>query len=64
MNLVYAWCVTNIEPEKREQWEMMLTEPLPGQVEVKAAPTPLQAEDEGADFMAAMAMHAQVTRRG
>lgn len=55
MNLVFAWCVERIEPEKREQWEMMLTEPLPGME--KAAPTSIQAEDEGADFMAAMAMH-------
>ena len=56
MNLVFAWCVERIESDKREQWEMMLSEPLPGQE--KIAPTPFQAEDEGADFMATMAMHA------
>lgn len=55
MNLVFAWCVERIEPEKREQWEMMLTEPLPGQE--KAPPTPFQAEQEANDFMATMAMH-------
>lgn len=55
MNMVFAWCVERIEPDKREQWEMMLTEPLPG---MEAAPaTPFQAEQEGADFMAALAAH-------
>lgn len=34
---------------------MMLTAALPGQE--KAAPTEQQIESEGADFMAAMAMH-------
>jgi hypothetical protein len=55
MNLVFAWCVERIEPDKREQWVMMLTEPLPGME--AAPPTPFQAEDEAADFMAALAMH-------
>lgn len=55
MNLVFAWCVERIEPEKREQWEMMLTEPLPGME--TAPPTPIEAEQEGMDFMSTMAMH-------
>lgn len=55
MNLVFAWCVERMDPEKREQWEMMLTDPLPGRE--KAAPSPITAEQEGADFMAAMAAH-------
>jgi hypothetical protein len=56
MNFVYAWCVERIPPEKREQWEIDLAAPLPGQE--RAAPTPFQAETEGADFMATMAAHA------
>jgi hypothetical protein len=55
MNLVFGWCVAHIEPEKREQWEIMLSDPLPGQE--KAPPTPFQAEDEAADFMSTLAMH-------
>jgi len=61
MNLVFAWCVERIDPEKREQWEAQLVEPLPGQE--KAPPTPFQAEDEAADFMATMAMHQAQTQR-
>ena len=57
MNLVYAWCVQRIEPEKLADWQAMLAEPLPHQVAAKAAPTPFQAEDEASDFMATMAMH-------
>lgn len=55
MNLIYGWCVERVQPEKREEWEMMLETPLPGLE--KAEPTPFQAEDEAADFMATMAMH-------
>lgn len=57
MNLVYGWCVQRIDPEKREEWESMLADPLPNQVTEKSAPTPFQAEDEGASFMATLAMH-------
>jgi hypothetical protein len=57
MNLVYAWAVERIAPEKRQDWEMMLSEPLPSQVAKKADPTPFQAKDEEDAFMATMAMH-------
>jgi hypothetical protein len=60
MNLVYGWCMAHIEHEKREEWDAMLREPLPNQKMAKAAPTPFQAEDEAADFMATMAMHQRV----
>lgn len=60
MNLVEGWCLAHIDPERREEWHMMLTDPLPGQE--AAPPTPFQAEDEGADFMATLAMH-QAQRR-
>jgi len=57
MNLVYGWCVQRVEPEKRADWDALLSEPLPHQVARKAEPTPFQAEDEASDFMATMAMH-------
>jgi len=38
--------VKRIDPEKREEWEMGLYEPLPGR-----KPTPAQIEKEGEDFM-------------
>lgn len=63
MNLVYGWCIAHIEPDKRVEWEAMLTEPLPGQE--KAPPTPFQAEDEADAFMATLAMHqSRVVNRG
>lgn len=62
MNCIYAWCIERVPSEKREEWDMMLTEPLPGQE--KAAPTPFQADQEAADFMATMAMHQAQTRAG
>jgi len=62
MNLVYGWCIARIDPEKREEWDVMLTDPLPNQVQKKAEPTPFQAEDEAASFMATMAMHAAQQR--
>jgi hypothetical protein len=55
MNLVYAWCIERISAEKREQWEMDLAAPLPGRE--KARPTPLQVDQEAADFMATMQAH-------
>jgi hypothetical protein len=60
MNLVYGWAVQRIDPEKREEWHAMLTDPLPGQE--AAPPAPFQAEQEGEDFMATLAMH-QAQRR-
>jgi len=55
MNLVYGWCIDHIDPEKREEWDIMLHDPLPGRE--KAEPTPFQVEQEAADFMATLAMH-------
>jgi len=43
--------VTHIDPEKREEWERMLNEPIPGR-----EPTPLQLEQEAEDFMSFMGM--------
>ena len=60
LNLVYAWCVHRIAPERREEWDAMLTAPLEGQVQA----TDRQIEQEGDDFMAAMAMHTQLTSGG
>lgn len=59
MNLVYGWCVERVEEKKREEWDSMLEAALPGQE--KVAPTERQIESEGADFMAAMAMHQRQT---
>jgi hypothetical protein len=50
-NLVMAWCQERIDPEKLEEWKYMMSQPLPGD-EKKV--TPMQAEDEGASFMALM----------
>lgn len=46
LNYVYAWCVERLDPEKREEWEMGLADPLPGR-----EPSPAQIEREGEDFM-------------
>jgi hypothetical protein len=59
MNLVYGWCVERVNPDKREEWDSLLTAALPGQE--KARPTEQQAADEGSAFMATMAMHAART---
>ena len=55
-NFVYAWFVQRIDPEKRDMYDMMLTEPLEGQAKKV---TPATTEAEGADFMATMMMHQQ-----
>jgi hypothetical protein len=55
MNLVYGWCVERVPEDKLEMWLTQLAEPLPGHE--NAAPTRMQIESEGADFMAAMAAH-------
>jgi hypothetical protein len=62
MNLVYGWCVERIDPEKREEWDVMLTDPLPGRE--KAAPAPFQVEQEAESFMATLAMHQRVAAGG
>lgn len=57
LNYVQAWCYQRIQPEKREEWEHMLTAPLPGREKEKkhwAADAVVEDDDDG--FMAAMAM--------
>lgn len=46
---MYVWALERLEPDKREEWIMLLDEPLPWAVE--KAPSPEQLEREGADFM-------------
>jgi len=55
LNLIFAWCVQRIDPDKREEWEVDLESPLPGRE--KAKPSERTIEREGADFMAAMMQH-------
>lgn len=57
LNCVYAWCLEQVGREGREQFEEDLTAPLPGME--KAKPSPVQVEEEGAAFMAAMALAQQ-----
>jgi hypothetical protein len=52
LNCVYKWCLDRIDPEKVEDWEMMLSAPLPG--EKPAKPTESELEAEGAAFMQMM----------
>ncbi len=52
LNCVYSWCVARIDPEKREQWDIQLVEPLPGREKTK--PSDATIELEGAGFMALM----------
>jgi hypothetical protein len=48
-----------MNPEKREDWDQMLTAPLSGARPAQA--TEQQVEQEGSDFMAALAMHQGLT---
>ena len=57
LNCVYTWCVEQVGPQGRERFDENLTAPLPGWE--KAKPSPAEAEEEGAAFMAAMAMAQQ-----
>jgi hypothetical protein len=50
-NLVYAWLIGRIDPEKIEQVEFQLNQPLPGEEKKVSV---MQQEDDGASFMAAM----------
>lgn len=52
INVIYAWAVPRIDPEKREQWEYDLDAPLPWAVNQE--PSAEQAEREGQDFMSFM----------
>lgn len=60
--LVYGWCVRNMDPERREQFDYNLAAPLPGFE--KAPVTDHIAEVEGQAFMAAMMQHQMVTSQG
>lgn len=46
LNRVYAWCVRNLDPEKREEWDAMLMTPIAG-----IEPTPREIEAEAQGFM-------------
>ena len=61
--LVYGWCVRNMDPDRREQFDADLAAPLPGQ-ETKAHVSEMVAEIEGQAFMAAMAQHKMLTGKG
>ena len=52
MNFIYTWCLDRVDPEKREEWEMQLDLPLPG--EEDREPSEAVLEMEGQNFMAAM----------
>ena len=60
LNLVYAWCVPRIDPEKLEEWIVALDNPLPWE-SPSAHVSEAAAESEGAMFMAAMQQHKTVT---
>jgi hypothetical protein len=53
LNRVFAYFVGRIDPEKREEWEMSLDAPLPGESAAAALPSPATVEAEGEAFMAA-----------
>lgn len=58
-NAIRAWHLKRVEPERREEFNASLTEPLPDRYKDIAPrnPTPRELEDEGAGFMA---LYAQV----
>jgi hypothetical protein len=56
---VYAWCVQRVAPEKREAWDLMLSEPLEGLSPKR--PSQAQVEAEGQGFMDLMAMSQKMT---
>jgi hypothetical protein len=51
LNFVYAWAVARVDPEKREEFDMLLDTPVPGQERQVSETT---REAEGAAFMALM----------
>jgi len=61
LNCVYAWCLEQVGPDGRARFEEEMTAPLPGAEKTK--PTEAVVEEEGAAFMAAMAM-AQQRKQG
>lgn len=54
LNLVYAWCISHLDPEAREQWDADLEAPL--DPTSKAPPSEAQVESEGMAFMDLMKM--------
>ncbi len=49
-NMIYAWAVERVKD--REEFDQMLTAPLPGSKVKKPDPTSAELQDEGASFMA------------
>lgn len=49
-NLIYFWCIERVQPDKLEEFEMMLTQPLPG----RERRSEQLAEEDGQMFMALM----------
>lgn len=56
VNHIYAWCIERVQPDQREEWEMMMRQPLPGTAREK--PSPFTEEEEAQGFMALMAQTA------
>jgi hypothetical protein len=54
LNVVHNWFREHIPHDKIEEWEMMLSAPLPGQA--RAKPTPFTEDEEAEGFMALYAM--------
>lgn len=52
LNFIYTWFVQRVE--KREEFDTLLLEPIPGQGSRVKAPTRADLEAEGAEFMAFM----------
>lgn len=53
LNLVFAWCIPKVDPEKVEEWTVALDNPFPWESPDDYV-SEAAAEAEGAMFMAAM----------
>ena len=53
LNIIYTWSISRIDPERREEWEAMLNDPLPGE---EAKPSDTDLEMDGDSFMSAMTL--------
>lgn len=60
--LVYGWCVSQMDDERRERFDYELSAPLPGHEQQR--PNDTVAEFEGQAFMAAMMQHQAVSGQG
>jgi hypothetical protein len=48
LNLVYAWSASRVAPDRYEQWEKEMDDPLPGErVSVTREPTEAELDTEG-----------------